>query len=266
VISLFKSDSAVSESVGYVMVASILSASLIIIYMVGYPVYNDYINQGHIENMNEGFYILSDTANKVAKFDATFQSCELKLYGGNLKTRNDGNIKISYYSNEDGTGYIGNVSRSIDILEYDMGTRQIAYILGSVGKNTLDGSIILKSPEMYLTDTDPANLIIPITSINLKTVNSFSGEGLTRITFISPYYAKRSQSISYPKPIILYDQIKLVQIELESDYSQGLGNYFVRELGFSLESSVGNNVTLNRSFADKITLSIIPSQIEVEVD
>ncbi len=64
--------------------------SFAIIFTIGYPVYNSYIDNNHMENVEKSFYILAQNANLVAMQKSILTSSELKMYGGTLATRDTG--------------------------------------------------------------------------------------------------------------------------------------------------------------------------------
>jgi hypothetical protein len=259
------SDEAVSESLGLVLIAGTLTFAISLVLMLGYPVYVNSINEAHMQNMEEGFYLLSVNGDKVAMCESPAQSSELRLSGGVLSTQVDGEISVTCYDSS-----LTNVINLFDTpypltsLEYLLGNTRVAYDLGGVFKKEGSNSIILKEPPIYY---DTA-LVVPIITIH-KGEGAIGGKGLTRVTMESPFYSKMTGTVSYPHANI-YDNVYKVQIKVKSDYNDALMRYFVDPQGSLKFDSATIDPNTGELIAEKtypgITVYIVPSSIDVSIN
>jgi len=261
---LFIKDDAVSESLGFILLAFILTMAISIVLMIGYPIYQNTITQAHMQNMEEGFLLLSANANKVALYDSPIQSSELKLYGGSLWLRNDGYFNITYTTE---TGLRDNYNYTIQVIEYALNDKSIAYIMGATCEKTGSTSIMMSEPAMYKNDTTGSNYTMVIPIINYQNdMGALAGTGLARLTISSPYYAKMVGTLSYP-PATHVEHVKEIYITMKSSYSDCFCRYFQDRFGFTVVSSTGGELTMMHTYEDPgITLYIIPCQLSVEVN
>jgi len=79
---LVDAEDAVSESVGFILMISILMTAMAMVLMIGYPMFINSVNEAHMQNVEEGFYLISTNANKVVMFESPIQSSELKTERG----------------------------------------------------------------------------------------------------------------------------------------------------------------------------------------
>jgi hypothetical protein len=213
-LKLLGDDTAVSESLGFVLLAFIIMMAMTLVVMMGYPMYQNAINEGHLTNMEEGFYLLSANANKVVLYESPVQSSELKLYGGTLWLRDDGYFNIEYWHGD------GNVSavypHELPVMEYMLNDKKVAYILGGVCKRDgQDASIMLRDPLSYSYTADNKDTIV-LPLVDYSNVNgALAGEGLTRVTISSPDMAKMIGTIKYPNAIRV-EKVNQIRINMSS--------------------------------------------------
>jgi hypothetical protein len=233
-----------------------------IIFAIGYPIYNSYVDSGHMQNIEKSFSLLSYNANLVAMQKLTISSTEIKMYGGTLATRDTGalSLNILYYGDEAGTNLIGSSGNlNLSTLEYSKGTTRVAYIDGSVCRYDVNGAIMLKEPEV-INGTD--FLLIPM--INLyESRASIAGDTLARITFMTPYYSKSSQKIGSLGPYTV-PNVKNVTIKMDGDYGPCFSRYFQEKFGF--EPAGANGVlTLSKTYSQGINLTLM-ARADVSID
>jgi hypothetical protein len=90
-----RSDAGVSESLSYIIIFGIYLTALAIIFAIGYPMYNNYVYQSHMENMVQGFDLVSENGNNVALLKTPYQQSELKLYDGTIALKSVGNFSCN---------------------------------------------------------------------------------------------------------------------------------------------------------------------------
>lgn len=270
--SFLKADEGVSESLGFVLVALILTTVIAAILMIGYPIYQQSINEGHMQNMEEGFYLLSANANKVALYESPIQSSELKLYGGVLSLHDDGYIKI-YYKYYDSVAHVDKWADdpitipSHKIMEYSLNNDKVAYVMGGVCKKEGGSSIVLKDPIAYQYMTGSTRtMVIPLIDY-ANQIEALAGTEFTRVELRSPYYSRAMSTLIYPNAERI-DTVKEIQIEMTSEYNDCLGRYFTDKLGFYKEPNGVNGLPVLRldCSANPITLYVPHCQLYVEIN
>lgn len=250
------SDRAVSESISFVLLTAILLIAFFVIYLTGLPVYNSYIDQSHMSNIEQSFDIIAYNGNTVAMYQSPFSSSELKVFGGWLATRESGYMNISYYGA--GGNLIGYNNTTLTMLEYTKNTDRVAYVDGSVCRYYPDGSVMLGEPEVF---SSPDSLIVPMITIFNSNV-SVAGQGLTRISFLTPYYSKMSQTIAVPS--VASFPVRKVIIALNGDYARPFGQYFTETHGFTQSAGPGGEVILTKTYPSDVKLQITQSYITVQ--
>jgi hypothetical protein len=143
--SLLRSDSAVSEVIGNLLIFSIVTTSIGLVFVVGGPVVNSAGDWARLDYIQSTFIILQSDINRVAYNQAPFQNTGLKLGGGSLMQGTDNSItNITVQING------SNVSCS-DYIEYTYKGTGIAYINGGVYKKYATGSAqMISAPRIYV--------------------------------------------------------------------------------------------------------------------
>ncbi len=254
------SDEAVSEAVGFILLTFIITLSIAIVMMTGYQAFIGTINEAHMQNMERGFYLMSNNANKVVLFESPQQASELKMDGGALSLRNDGYINISYW---DDTGF-NFENRSIIALEYGVGDEKVAYIIGGVCKKQGNYSVMLHEPLIYFNNEGDQNstLFIPLIGYQ-NDFGTIAGTGIAHLTFTSPYYSKMLSTIKYPETENA-SQVSRINITMKSDYNGCFSQYF-KSLGFNPSITPDGVLTMEQNFNPAITLYIQKSLIAVTI-
>lgn len=212
--SLLASDDAVSESIGYILIIGIIIVSLGIIYAIGYPMLTGAVDDGHFENMENGFDIMSDNMERVSTYHAPGQSVELKLKGGTLRSESSGRFNVTLTFVNDTTIEQSWVKMS---LVYIINGKTIGYECGGVMENDGHDMYVLKEPG--IVNGDP--YIIPIDKL-WSQPSSVSGDGLAKVT------------INGNNPTVnQYSQIKEINITVESEFYESWARYFEQSLGMT---------------------------------
>ncbi|WP_424357869.1 DUF7289 family protein [Methanocella sp. MCL-LM] len=268
-----KPDEAVSNTVGFIIISGILLTSVALVFVIGLPVYNKYVDQSHMQNMIEGFDLISENGNNVALFKTPYQQSELKLYGGTITLRNAGDIHIDYYTDETGTEPckigVGD-SITLGILEYSKDDTSLAYLLGGVFRKDTYSYPVIKNPPIYtFTDKygpnpDTPVLVIPLIELNYKDF-TMTGTTLARISFSTFYrYQKSNPDVSQPS-VHTYNNVKHIKVTITSgdvDYNKCLLEYFEDELGFAKTSGTNNPLVMEKTYTSPttgITVNTLPT-------
>lgn len=262
---LLKNDTAVSESIGFILITGILVASLGIIMATGYPVYTTYMDNAHMQNIEDSFVIIAYNGNNVALLHAPTSSSELKVYGGNLMTAERGAITITCLK-ADGSQAAAPQTAAVKALEYSKGTQKVAYVLGSVCKNDLTYSVMLREPEIYHTYNslnNPDTLSIQLIDLDDSSI-SFSGTGTTRLKFSTIYYSKMVQTV-YSPPMTNISEVRRINVAIKSEYGTGLRDYFRDQLGYTVDTTgADGTVNLHREYPSDIVVYYMQNKVRVE--
>jgi hypothetical protein len=261
-----KAEDAVSESVGFVIIVSIIMTAMAMVLMIGYPMFINSVNEAHMQNVEEGFYLMSTNANKVILFESPIQSSELRMNGGTISLREDGYINVSYeYYNYTTSAYEpDDDNRSITVLEYQISDQRVAYIMGGVCRKNGDSSVMLHDPLIYMYNagTSNATLFVPLI-LYQNDIGAIAWTGLAQVTFESPYYSKELSTLKYPEPD-RKDRVRKINITMQSDYNDCFSRYF-KSLGFNPTITPGGLLTMEQGYSPDISLYVPRSDIAVQV-
>ncbi len=254
-------EEAVSESLGLILIAGILTFATALVLMIGYPIYVNSIYDGHMQNMEECFYLVATNGNKVAMYESPSQSSELKLYDGTLYTEDAGSIKITVY---DASGAIVDETNRLPLaaMAYKLGNTKVSYYMGGVFKKQGDASIILKDPPIYFDDA----LVVHVIKIK-NSARAIGGKGLSRITFTSPYYSKLTQKVSYPSSTVFNGaNNRKVEIKITGEYNDALKRYFEDKLQYTVSIDGTGELTATKTYPGAVTVYIVPGDIDVSIN
>ena len=253
--NFLKSESAVSEVIGFIFVFSIVMLAISVIYAVGYPAIQSSKENTQFQNMEQSFMVLQSNINMVAFGHAPGRTLETSLGGGSITVNSSkGHIIVKQQSAAE-TLYDG----PLGAIEYEKEGRRIAYEGGGVWKRYPAGAAIkISEPRIFVQDTSDGNRTVFVSIINISSENGISsvgGEGTASVTV-------RSKPSTYPLNIT-YSGTDNVEIIVKSDYADAWKRYFE---GITDPSEVvtdgGNGVSVNISYN---TLVINEYVIEVSV-
>lgn len=253
------SETAVSATLGYLLICTILLTTFVLIFTIGYPIYDNYVENGHMQNIAKSFAILASNGNGVAMQKLMVSSSEMKMYGGTLATRDTGYMNVSYC--DSANQLIGCSNLTLRALEYSKGGVNVAYVEGSVCRADKTGAVMLQDPEIY---ESTGMLHIPLIGMDRNQL-SIAGDTLTRITLKTPYYSKMAQIITSPAPQKIAG-VHYVTITLSGDYAPCLSRYFQDEHGFAESAGPDGERVLTRHYPAGINLYLTKSDVSISVN
>jgi hypothetical protein len=250
---LIESDGGVSDTLGYIIIIGIVVTAIGITYMLGYPMLQNMISSGHVQNMERGFIILGNNVDRVMEQSTPMQNTELSMRGGTLMVVKYGKFTISY------TNTSGTFEDSWDLytIKYDYpGSRIIGYEFGATMEkygagNTIQGGTVLKKPKMVVGDP----FIIPIVNLYGSGIDK-AGSGLAEVLI----YGGETN-------IIRHDDVDYVDLTVESDFYLAWEEYF-KEIGLT---DVHHDDALHTAYAkyspsEDITLIEVNKPISLEIE
>ena len=214
--SLLRSDSAVSDVVGNLLIFSIVITSMGLVFAVGGPIVNSAEDSAKLDYIISTFVVLQSDITRVAYNQAPFQNSGLKLGGGSFALGSNSNI----------TNITVQVNNTIiscsDYIEYTYKDSRIAYINGGIYQRYPTGyAKIISAPRIYVLQN--------MTYISLyHLIGNISMGGMGNVGL----------SISYDSTQVdeFYPEGDLI-IELQGEYIDVQGRY-LEDQGFV--NSAGN--------------------------
>lgn len=253
IIKLLSSDDAVSEVVDFVTILGILTLSIGILGVAGYPIIKNAQEANHIENTRQSFTVLAENINKVVMGQAPSQSVELKMYGGTLSVTGNSTIKINatrYNSSASPPNEnITLVAQQMRSIESTVGDTVIAYEGTGVWAKYPNGNTLLVYKPLITNRSSV--LVIPV--VYISGTSSMSGSGMSRVT------VKGVPGVTY------YGNVSNIVVRINSSYVDGWQKgYFDSVMNWSICT---NNVdcTARLDTANNIDVYILNIQLDAEV-
>jgi len=170
-------EDAVSEVLGFILVFAIISLSIGIIYVVGYPAIQNSKEHAQVRNMEKNFIVLQSSIDTVALGQSPVKSMRMGLGGGTITVNGSAGALSITSPNISYNGNVGNVT-------YEMDGREIIYENGGIwSKYPSGGAVEVSYPKISLRK-DSSNLrylTVSIIEIN-SSISSTGGEGIITLT------------------------------------------------------------------------------------
>ncbi|MHC1565647.1 MAG: DUF7289 family protein [Candidatus Syntropharchaeales archaeon] len=173
-------EDAVSEALGFILVFAIITLSIGIIYVVGYPAIQDSKDRAQMRNMEKNFIVLQSSIDTVALGQSPVKTIRMGLGGGTITVDGSGGALSVTAPNISYNGNVGNIT-------YEMDGRQIIYENGGIwSRYPSGGSVEISSPKISLRkdSSDLRYLTVSIIEIN-SSISSVGGDGIITFTIES---------------------------------------------------------------------------------
>jgi len=257
--NFLKSESAVSEVIGFILIFSIVMLAISAIYAVGYPTIQSSKENAQFRNMEQSFMVLQSNINTVAFDQAPVRTLKTSLGGGSLTVNSSkGHIKVEDSST--GTTWYDD---TIGAIEYEKNGRSIAYEGGGVWKKYPAGSAIkVSEPRISVQEVD-GNRTVSVSIMNVSgDLSSVGGGGTASVTV-------RSIPSTYSLNITSLSTGHTVNITVTSEYADAWERYFNGIIDPSMGDSVDpstNEVTATiSSWGGPLVLIVNEHVIDVDV-
>lgn len=218
-----KSEQAISETIGFIIILCIVMTSIGLITVYGYPILENAIENTQFESTEQGFLVLQSNIKMVALGQSPIKMIKLGLGDGALTADSTrGRIRVD----EDNDG-----SYDIDItpgvIEYEKSNKKIAYENGGVFKSySVGGTVELSEPRIYVREVN-GSTFVSVSIINISGDLSSVGGGVSSV--VVEYYNLTSPSIN---------SSNTVTIEVTSDYADSWGRYFEEKINATAGDTV----------------------------
>jgi hypothetical protein len=170
----FGSDSrGVSDVVGYVLIFSLITATVGVVTVVGFGTLEDRQAAERINNVERAFDVFSNNMENVYRDGAPSRATEMRLAGGTLRHGDSVTITIEADSGE-------NVTAVSSPLVYEDGSSRIVYSAGAILRTDGEASVMLRDPP-FRTNLSTASFPL-IEMFRTSGAQTVSMEGTVRVT------------------------------------------------------------------------------------
>jgi hypothetical protein len=224
--NFIKSESAVSEALGFSLTLGIVLVSTALVFYGGMPIVEQSQKTTHFIEMERSFIFLSQNIEKVARESAPVRNTELKIKGGTFRVSHDSSITVG-----------GDYTYELGSIEYSYDDKTVAYENGGIFTKYPAGKVVMVSRPTFSLGN-----VTTIPAMELVGESDISGEGIIRINSI---HSTSSIPLQFISPIA--GNVSLV---IKSSYYEGWAEYLNETktnaifIGFDHpNSSVNYNIT-----------------------
>lgn len=223
-----KSNRAVSEVIGYVIIFGIVMLSIGMIYAVGFPVLKSSTDATQFQSIEQGFLILQTDLFKVALDQAPVRTTKLgTAEGGSLRT-DPAACNLTIEITHSGTRV--NHSILMGNIEFNSRVGSVACENGAVVVKYQAGSVMLSNPRMF-NSTDQGDILFSLVKIN-DSCSSFGG-GIAQVTISNPRF---NESVFNTPAVYQNGELRL---KFESRYADAWGRFISDEFDTTFDPTTG---------------------------
>lgn len=253
-----KSDRAVSEVVGNVLMLGITVLAVSTILLYGVPSIQRLEETATIKNVEQIYTILDSRASSSILGNSPIQTTDMDLGGGSLSvipngTGNSGNINRESYMVVQSDNGTFNIVVPMGKLAYRLSDRVVAYEGGGVWSQYPSGSVMLSPPEF---NYNGQTLTLP--TINISGSDSQGGKGTVRIStkknLANPMTTLYPTGGNKTNPLD-YNVTGKIYLSVTSDYYDAWADYIHSQLYARI---IEKNATTRTS---KVELRVVPNTL-----
>lgn len=222
--NLIESESAVSESVSFMLTLAIVLVSSALVYYSGAPMLDKSEKNAHFQEMENSFAYLSQNIDKVGYERAPIRITELKIKDGILTIAHNSVITI------------GGIAYNLGSLEYIFEDKTLAYENTGIWVKYPNGAVVMLSKPSFSTGN-----ITTIPAMELLGDYWTGGEGGIRIN--SKLYSSSLNTVDA--------QDGNVSVEIKSSYYRGWEEY-LEDIGAKDIEVDDANSTVTSNFSVKL--------------
>ncbi len=222
---ILKSEKAVSEVVGYVIILSLTITGVAMIILVGVPSIYKLQDMANIKNVEQAFTVIDSRASNTLIGDSPIREINFNLGGGTVEVEPHNNsIGMESSINIRSKNNTFDISMPMGKVKYHLGERIVAYEGGGIwSKYPSGGSIMLSPPEFHYNGR---TLTFPGITVNGNT--SVQGGGKASILFKKNetlvLFPNTSMDPNRSNPLI-YNISGKVYVNITSDYYDAWAEY-----------------------------------------
>ena len=254
----------VSESIGFMLIFSIVIAGIAIVTLYGYPLLLQQQVGADEKIMEKNMIVLQNDIKSLAYKTVPFKETSLKIGGGSLTVYNSSyspsTFSIDITDSAGTTHYLSTPFQSGDLrYESVSALTDISLQNGAVvmRPRIQPGSTMLAEPRWFYDG--PTNTMV-INLINITSTNIMAKEGIgtVRMKLVGAEYH------SYPEPVGTSLYVEYTPDTLK-DYSVAWDNYFTKTLNMPLPTIVGSKRTYTLPTDTNRPVTLVIKKFEVEI-
>lgn len=203
------SERAVSDVIGYVLIFSLIVATIGVVTTVGFSTLDDRQSAERINNIERAFDVFATNVENIYREGAPSRATEMRLAGGEIRHGDPVTITIAA---EDGS----NVSIEPRPFVYADGDSEIVYVAGAVIRSEPESAVMVRNPPFHAGE---GTLAFPLVeTFRTSGPRTLTTEGTVRITS-----SQRGINTTVPSS---FDQSGTYTITVESPRSDAWARYF----------------------------------------
>lgn len=167
---------AVSEVLGFVLVFSLVTASVGTVYVLGFSGLENARDQERINNAERAFDVLADNMEDIRADDAPNRATEVKLYDAGLTLG-----KATTFTVDVDSGPTEQIDVFPIVYEPQESDTTIRYVNGAVIRDQTDGAVLLNKPSFSFYQDGSGDKIAVIPIVETRSPNNPSVGGSTTV-------------------------------------------------------------------------------------
>jgi hypothetical protein len=216
-----KSEKAVSEVIGYIIILGLTITGIALVILVGVPSIIKLQDMSTVKNAEQAYTVLDSRVSQVALGVTPEQVIDFELQDGSLSVKPNSSSDPSYilFQFTSGTG-TANITIPMGKIVYRKGDRDVAYEGGGVWSKYPTGSVMLSPPEF---NYNGVTITMPI--MNITGNISTGGKGKVPLKFEK----KGNVTLLYPSGIYtnpISTNVSEIIITVKSEYYEAWADYF----------------------------------------
>jgi hypothetical protein len=239
-----RSNAAVSETLGYILLFGIVTLSMGVVYAIGYPALQSNIDANVFESAEQNFIVLQSNMDRVAFDQTPVKVLKLKLQSSAIAVDNESSMTITYEANPPRIIPTGEI-------QFQKDSKTLTYEMGAVFKQyPREATVMISKPPIYTSRINGQDIL----TIGLVSVNGdsyISGKGIATLTL-------RHNFSDMEMP----DTSTNVTVTINSAHATKWEEY-LEEIGFSINTT---STTATSVTASKNDTMLILSKHVVDVD
>lgn len=175
----------VSEVIGFVLIFSLITVSISVVYVVGFSGLEDARDAEQLNNVERAFDVLNDNLDDIIRRDAPNRATEFRLYESDLSVGEPTRLTVTVTNVGSAPTY--SINAYPLVYEAQGSPTTIQYVNGAVIRQDRNGALFLDTPSfVFRKDGTEKTAVLPLVNTRSKGGQAISGTGtvLIRATHI----------------------------------------------------------------------------------
>jgi hypothetical protein len=160
---VFRDRRGVSETVGFVLVFSLVLLTVGTVLTVGYGGLQDVRDAERVNNAQRAFDVLANNVEDITARGAPSRGTEIRLAEASIGPGESTTLNVSGYNDDSLAFSTGN--ETLDSIQYAVEDTRIRYAAGAVTRVQSDGSVLLVEPNFVLSEQ---RVILPMVELSVE--------------------------------------------------------------------------------------------------